>query len=294
MTRFGCGVFSTITALLLVIFASPANANSASRSLTFVTFNAEWFGLGGTRENGPEDEYRGANVRKFFANEVPQADVYVFEEVVDPKLVQGTLVPSTYHCMTYQNRAPKHQHVVFCGSPKVKFLQEPSDSNSIIDEVAIDPERSRPALHTIVADESGRALVRLVGVHLKAYPDQSMTRRQQASYIANFLQTVSDRNLPVVITGDFNTFHDDEDAISKILASAKLVYAQNPQKFTFRTAQYSSRFDHFWISQSLRLEEPAWVYEVCNLSTSRKDMYRIRDYNKRISDHCPVAIRVGL
>lgn len=290
----GRGFVTALLALLLIAGFSPAEASPSVPSLTFVTFNAEWFGLGGARENGPEDEYRQTSVRNFFAKEVPQGDVYVFEEIVDPRIVQGSLVPATFNCLTYENHAPKHQHVVLCAHPRLKFQREPTDNNDIIDEVAIDPQRSRPALHIIIADEKNTPLVRVVGVHLKAYPDESQTRRQQATAIATYLQGVADPKLPVVITGDFNTFNDDEDAITKILASAKLVYAQNPQKFTFRTSQYSSRFDHFWISENLKLDGPAWTYEVCNLPNTRKDMYRIRDYNKKISDHCPVSIKVNL
>jgi endonuclease/exonuclease/phosphatase family metal-dependent hydrolase len=289
---------SRFVALAFVFFtvvssSTPAHA-AAAKTLTFVSFNTRYYGLGGEMENSPSDEKRQVLFNEFFAKNVPLADVYAFQEVVDVGTVQGVLVPSTYSCLTYKNDFPKHQHVVLCVSPKYQILHEPSDNNDIIDAVAGGEGRSRPALHMILGDKRGTPLLRIVGVHLKAYPDQSATRVTQAREISKFLTTVADPHLPVVVTGDFNTFNHDEDAIDLILNQVGVAHVKNPSAYTFRTEIYASRFDHFYISSTLKLAAPMWTYPVCNLSTSASDMKAVKVFNDTISDHCPVSIQLKL
>lgn len=275
--------------------ASAANSsNGIGSTLTFVSFNTRYYGLGGEMENQPSDEKRQVVFSKFFDKKVPHADVYAFQEVVDPSLIQGSLVPSTYTCLTYKNDFPKHQHVVLCVSPKYQIVHEPSDDNDIIDAVAGSEGRSRPALHMILADKYGTPLLRVVGVHLKAFPDQSATRIEQARAIKNFLTSVTNPQLPVVVTGDFNTFNHDEDDIATILEGVGVQHVKNPSPFTFRTDIYSSRFDHFYISSGLKLAQPMWTYPVCSLPGSAADMKAVKIYNDTISDHCPVSIKLKL
>ena len=269
-----------------------------------MTFNTKWYGLGGELEGSPRDEYRDRYLRKFFQEEVPQADVYVFQEVVDVLRVNRGMIPETYSCMSYAASDEKHQHVVVCAAPHLRFVSEPNDNNDIIEEVAGGSERARPAVHVIIADESGRSLARVVGVHLKAYIDKSNVREQQAKAIAKFLRGVADPSLPTVITGDFNTYpatqtgrrEGDEEMISRIFKSQGLGLAQvpNPSSYTFRTHQFASRFDHFWVSGA-SIETPLWVYSACNLESMVRPQYdSVESYNQHISDHCPVAVRLGL
>lgn len=283
-------------AILISLAVSQAAeaAGSPGKTLTFVSFNTRYYGLGGEMENEPKDEKRQKDLKKFFNSNVPRADIYAFQEVVDVAQVPGVLVPATYNCLTYQNHFPKHQHVVLCVNPKYQILHEPNDDNDTIEEVAGVEGRSRPALHFILGTKAGVPLVRVVGVHLKAFPDQSATRASQARAIAKFLATVSDPHLPVVVTGDFNTFNQDEDAIDLIFNSLGVGLVKNPLPFTFRTEIYSSRFDQFYMSTSLKLAEPMWTYPICNVQGTLEGIAAVRNYNESISDHCPVSIKVKL
>jgi endonuclease/exonuclease/phosphatase family metal-dependent hydrolase len=283
-----------LLAFVISTVSPSAQAAAGAKTLTFVSFNTRYYGLGGEMENNPSDEKRQVVFSEFFDKEVPHADVYAFQEVVDVASIQGVLVPATYTCLTYKNDFPKHQHVVVCVSPKYQIMHEPSDNNDIIDAVAGSEGRSRPALHLILADKRGTPLVRVVGVHLKAFPDQSATRVGQAIEIAKFLTTVANPQLPVVVTGDFNTFNNDEDAIDLILNPVGISHVKNPSAYTFRTEIYASRFDHFYISSSLQLVKPMWTYPMCNVAGTPEQMKAVRVYNDSISDHCPVSIQVKL
>lgn len=283
--------------VLGLLFLGTISAQAAD--LTIVTFNAQYFGMGGSSHGTPADEKRDAGLREFFSRQVPAADVIIVQEVVDVPRFQKIL-PPFWNCLTYKHPNPAHQHVAICISPIYRFLHEPSDKNDVIDQVAVN-ERSRPALHLILADNRGNALLRLVGVHLKAFPEFSETRDQQSKIIAKYLTQVANPKLPILITGDFNTYDrtlngrgiDDNQMISQILNASGLNLAEvpNANRFTYRTTSKASKFDRFWISRTLRPLAPLWVHPICNAPAGDPN---IAQYNQLISDHCPVALRLHL
>lgn len=298
------------TALLLIIFVN-ANASQAElesrNKFTITAFNIRFYGLHGIAAGEGEatppvikEESRDPYLRKFLKESIPSSDFFVFEEIVDvPRL--KSLLPSGWDCISYENPSPTHQHVVLCHSPKYAFEKEPTDNNFLIDEVSGEKGTLRPAVTAIVTDLKGNKLFRLVGVHLKASPTYSTTRVAQAKIISDYLEKLKSSNLPVVITGDFNTYsmttngetEDDTKLILKAFNERALDMKRIPNDlFTFRSSYgYSGHFDHFYMSNSLTATKPLKIYEVCNAEITNEELV---NYNTNISDHCPVTAEIAL
>jgi endonuclease/exonuclease/phosphatase family metal-dependent hydrolase len=272
-----------------------AQAETSSTNLTFTTFNIEWYGLGGSMKGSLQDEHRNDSLKKFIAKELASSDIISFQEVVDVDGVKKNLLPAGWGCESYQHASEKHQHVVLCHRAGLQFNREPSDDNDIIDVVAGNDGHSRPALHLIVSDSSGRPITRVIGVHLKAFPNYAVMRYSQAKKIGMYLQTVADTNLPVVILGDFNTYpaktngKDDDDAlnIQTVLNKYQKGMSEVKGKFinSYRTAKLGSYFDRIYRSANVSVVNEASAYSACN----SKDVSVIAAYNETISDHCPVS-----
>jgi hypothetical protein len=297
-------VFVLILLFSFNAFAFTLNGVAESkRKVTITTFNIAFYGLGGSPEGSSQTEMRDPYLRAFIKNSIPTSDIIVFEEIVDIERLK-TLLPGKFQCLSYENRSATHQHVVICHNDKYNFVREPSDNNDIIDEVAGERGTLRPAVTAIVTDLEGNALFRIVGVHLKAIPNYSATRVNQSGIIGNYLGKLKSSKLPVIITGDFNTYpspaneqeENDTELILNALNISQMGFKRIPNDlFTFRDVKYGqSQFDQFYLSSGLKATKPLRVFEVCNdeLGAAQKSM-DLPTYNKNISDHCPVTAEIS-
>lgn len=294
-------MFRSTVFVALFLFTQIGSADEiAAKKYKVTTFNIEWYGLGGSPERNA-GEHRDKNLKNLFKSRLSDTDVLVVEEVVDLERLETNVLPEGWLCKTYYNRNPTHQHVGICIRPGLQLMSEPSDDNDIIDDVASDQERSRPALHLIVANNSNQPLFRVIGVHLKASPDYSKTRIEQAKLIANYIKDLRS-NLPVVITGDFNTFNksdtrqkaNDDELISNIWRPIGLSQFVG-NYYTYKTPKYSSHFDRFWVSGNVKVESAPTTQPECQYNQKKPDeLAKIKAYNRDISDHCPVTISFSL
>lgn len=289
---------STVFCLSALLFSGHTFAGS--RDFKISTFNIEWYGLGGTMGGGPGNEKRDANLKKVVEKSLEGSDVIVFEEIVNPDRLAKNVLPAGWNCKTYKNDTPKHQFVVICAQPDLKLMSEPSDNNDIIDEVADIGGKARPALHFIVGDKTGTPLFRVVGVHLKAFPTEFKKRESQAKAIGAYLKKLKS-NLPVIVTGDFNSFTkketgqkvDDAEMIGAALKATKLTEISGEYN-TYKTLQHQSHFDRFWVSDSMNTGDIS-VLKYCQLDEKNADdAKKITWYNENISDHCPVSLEFSL
>lgn len=270
-------------------------SEATATNLTFTTFNIAWYGLGGSMKNTPADEYRNPALKSFIAKQLAKTDIFSFQEVVDVAGIQKNLLPTGWKCESYEHENEKHQHVVLCHRAGLQFSREPSDDNDVIDDVARNDGHSRPALHLIVSDSTGRAITRVIGVHLKAFPTFALTRYSQAKKIGMYLQTVADTKLPVVILGDFNSYPantngkaaDDNLNIQTVLNKYQPGMKEVAAPFinSYRTKKLGSHFDRIYRSSNVAVVTDAQVTSACNST----DLAEIVTYNEAISDHCPVS-----
>jgi hypothetical protein len=286
-----------ISLFLISLFCFQAlyAASTSGQSVSITTFNVRMFGY------AKDSEVRDPELVKFFKESIPASDIIVFEEIMDLERF-NKIVPAGWACITYEHPMP-HQFVMLCHSSRFNFKREPTDDNDVIDEVSGPKNSLRPAVTAIVTDLKGNALFRMVGVHLKALPDFSKTRIEQAEIISRYLEKVQDPTIPVVMAGDFNTYksdmngqgENDVDLIQKKLDEAKLNMQHIPNDlFTFRTSWGQSQFDQFYVSHSLISKKPLHIFEVCNSALPGEGVMNLEYYNKMISDHCPVTAEISL
>lgn len=273
------------------------------RALRVATFNIRWFGIGGDID-APTTETRSPALRAFFEQHLGDADLVVFEEIVDVAMLGADVVPAGWTCSTYASNAPRHQFVVGCLAPGLLMTGEADD-----DDVAYQPlalGSLRPALAGVVRDEATLApLARIAGVHLKALPDSTERRLQQAGILADRLTALAAANpyeqLPLIVLGDFNAhravdtgkLRDDWDLISEVFATHPdlgLERVGHTFTNTFRNKDAKAYLlDHIWLGSAVASDVA--VPGPCNLSWEL-DRAAIETYYDEISDHCPLIATV--
>lgn len=305
-------VFFIVT-LTLVTFVGCAQAaeeppaprrGGQSNSLKVTSFNIRWFGLGGSMEGNPSQEDRDTSIKDFLQRHAFPTDVIAFQEIVDVPRLQR-LLPRGWSCVGYNHPSPKHQHVVLCASENYQFARVDYDNNFTIEDVAINPDKSRPAVRAdLIERASKRAIYRIVAVHLKAYPEESDTRELQSRRIASDLARARD-HLPTIVVGDFNTYRSDQtgeyvndvDRIERALQDAPLDHEirhiEHQALYTYRAGEFRNQFDQFYASRDVRVAGAPRVFGVCDADRHAFDYYFDPNYYyEKVSDHCPVTLTI--
>lgn len=278
-------------------------ATPEPRKLTIATFNIRWYGIGGDVDH-PAAETRNPTLKAFVEQHLADADLVVFEEILDPVMLQAEVVPAGWTCATYENTRPMHQFVTGCLAPDLLLTHEADDTNLGYEPVAMNT--LRPALAGVVRDATTLApIARLAGVHLKAMPDSTDRRLQQVAILANRLAELDARNeqLPILALGDFNahrstdTMRDKDDwtLIGEAfdahpeLGLARVDY---PFENTYRDKDGKAfKLDHMYLSRAS--VEGVDVVGPCNLAWPA-DQAAITQHFDQISDHCPVVANITL
>lgn len=296
----------SLSTMFLVVIASLtssiASAKITNVDLKFATLNIEWYGIGGNINGVSKDEHRDDHLRDFLKQYVLTADVVAFEEIVDVARLEK-LLPADWTCASYDHPNEKHQHVVLCTSGSYALRNVDYDNNNTIETVALDADRSRPAVRMdIVERKSNTVLVTVVAVHLKSSDKDSEHRRYQMEMIGQDLKKLP-AGRAFVVMGDMNTFDtknsnlikiDDkynlEKALQLSIPQAKLV--AHTVKYTFRNDYHSSQFDQFLVN-NLVVKSSPHVFDVCNNPQQKtRDYFDLDYYNYNVSDHCPVSLDV--
>lgn len=277
----------------VVLSAGRLHAGSTQLlpSLSLSEINLNWFGLNGSPNNALGSETRTASIRQFFLANHLLTDVMVFEEIVDLKLLQSSVLNNEYACHTYDRADPKHQHVVICHT--AKFRLDPADGSSGYELATVDVTgHLRPAVHGILKTLDGTRVAHIVGVHLKAKPDQSPLRTKQVQALETYLTHLSSVE-PVVVMGDFNTYASDPENFNRTFSGASLQQLESPEPFTWASSTENfapAKFDRVWITSSLQRQV---TYDEVLGPCSSGNASAISTYNKAVSDHCPVRIVLG-
>ncbi len=279
----------------------PWAAAAQQTSVNITTFNLKWFGIGGN-PNAPVKEYRIKYVKDLISNYLAKTNIFVFEEVVVVKDIPSIL-PLGWSCISYQHPQPQHQKVVLCGAPGVSLNKVSYDNNFTIEEAQAGNANLRPAMRVdVVETKSKRNLFTLVGVHLKAMPNETILRVEQALAISKDLARIP-QGRPVVMTGDMNTFlksetkqtEDDVTLILKALNSGARGFVHVPHKantFTFRSPEYRNQLDHFYVRGAMRVTFLPEVFPVCSATQNGTGYMNFEFYYKNVSDHCPVTMQI--
>lgn len=277
----------------LLILSSHANAEEIvpSDSLSITTFNVKYFGINGN-PSSTTPESRVDTLKDHLARNHLTTDVMVFEEIVDVDMLKTQVLGRGYNCRSYNNSAPQHQHVAICYKSEFTLENASDDDDDVLADVMMGEERYRPAVHGILKNRRGQALLHIVGVHLKAFPEFSNIRLQQADIIATYLDQRADSDVPVAILGDFNTYGNDAENLNNrfVDAGEGLKKVAVNAAFTWRGtgSRTGQKFDHVWISNHLTASNVR-VAGPCNSN----DRAAIKAYNSKVSDHCPVTMTLS-
>jgi endonuclease/exonuclease/phosphatase family metal-dependent hydrolase len=282
--------------LLLLAFFSAASTDVYARvspggkgQLTVTQFNLRWFGerkIDGADLTENTEENRLPMIRKHMTDHHLFTDVLVFEEIVNVKLLAEGLLERQYYCVSYAHKDPQHQHVVVCVKPNLRFEKAPNARSYALDEVNLNGDL-RPAVHGVIKTSSGKPLMHLFAVHLKSAPDFSEVRAKQMKVISDYMKH-RDSDLPAVIVGDFNTYNDDPENFTRILAGNQMEEVQSPEAYSWATTHETykpAKFDRTWVTGVLA--DKVYYNHVigpCN----QNDRGRLQRYNDTVSDHCAV------
>lgn len=292
-----------LCALLLLTsqmtFAAPEQApQKAISSFKIASFNIRWFGRA---ESNPQVDpnVRKNEVRAFINERILPADIIAFEEIVDKAMLQSILPPG-WTCASYDLVVKVHQYVMLCVQPQLQLTRVAGDNNNIIDEVAFNKSRSRPAVRMDVKTIKGQLIARVIAVHFKAAPDFSPTREMQMGLVAEDL--AKNATVPTIVTGDFNAYPASQSGMSlddtalllnqltKADSSFKLVPSNLPA--SFRSPTYgASHFDHFFANDSIAVVGgTSKVFSQCATPTTGERFDDFNYYYTTISDHCPIKM----
>lgn len=283
---------------VVIVVLVTTGLSALGQDLRVSTFNIRWYGLKSSTDTA-SDYQRDRRLRETLRDELYDSDVIVFEEIVDVARLKKYIIQGKMECVTYYNASSKHQHVVLCHKNKYTFEKAPGDSNYIIESVTEGTSKGRPAVYGLLKNKKDRrAVAYVVGVHLKAFPDETALRLQQTEAIAKRLRELP-QNIPVIITGDFNTYSrsstswhkDDNYLMSDIFQKYRLSLYEvpNSKPYTFVSASGQNKFDRFWVSSGITVEERVSVSPLCEAPDLLTDK-EIKWYNEYVSDHCLVSV----
>lgn len=274
--------------LLLLMISSPAQA-----AISFTTLNIRFYGLYSEEDQrDQEGETRDATINAYLDANALRTDVMVFQEIVDVDRLKRNIVGFGYSCFTYSSRQSKHQYVVVCHKPKLRFEKAADDDDYILEDVAL--EKYRPAVHGILSDaRTGAKIAHLVAVHLKAMPEDSAMRMEQVGLIRDYLAYEREDSLPVVLVGDSNLFPEDVPRVDELLADStlRMTQVQTPGNYSYRVPTFGQKFDRFWITRGLTVEGTPRIVGPCNAEGPSAEN-QIKAHNRDVSDHCAVTLKL--
>ena len=259
-----------------------------SQDISITTFNIKFYGVNGVFGGQAGSETRDDTIMAHLTKYQIWTDVMIFQEIVDVERLEA-MVGKHYSCKSYDHADKTHQHVVLCHKKTFSFVTASDDDNYALEDVSLD--KHRPAVHGVLVNKDGKRLLHIFGVHLKAQPNFSDIRATQVGIIGNYIKTRADHE-PTIILGDFNTFNNDPATFSEIFANdgVDMKPAADTYNFSYRSGGQGSKLDRIWHSNSLHVVEQAKVSGPCN--DSGRSSQAIKTYNKEVSDHCPVTIKV--
>lgn len=280
----------------LIVFAFFCSFALQATEIKLSSFNIRFYGYG----EGNSLENKDSQIRSYLERTIFDSDVIVFQEIVDVKRFEKSVIGSKMACQTYTHPSSKHLHIVICHKKNLRFEKVPGDNNFKLESVALNGNRLRPALWGVLKDSSGKSLAYVIGVHLKAYPKETSQRLKQITALARTIRTLA-KDIPVIITGDFNTHiadhtgrrYNDDVLMDRIFRrySPGLKQVYNSFPFTYRTETVTYKLDRAWISREIWFDGSMQVYPPCNTSWKVGGGFdSLSHYNEYVSDHCPVSV----
>lgn len=278
------------------------SGNSFASSLKITTFNLRWYGLGGEISGQRSDEYRDPFITEFLSTKYINTDIFLFQEVIDTERLGQLMNGLGHHCVSYRHEQFNHQHLMICLKKSLDIVPEKGDDDYTYPLIENRPYL-RPALYGQVIDRySKKPLIHLVGLHLKAGPSSIDARLEQVNNLNKRVLEYRQNNLPVVIAGDLNTYrnsrYEDKESDLVVLGDAfksiDVTRRTSDYDYTYRNGGSGNVFDHFYVSDKTETKYVE-IWRACGGSSrNTKRLENLSWYQRFISDHCPVSLRVDI
>jgi len=278
--------------ILLFILLNLLAIQAKAAPLNIATFNLEYYGRGGNPTGQPNDEYRNPFLSEFLSEQLKEADVIVFEEVIEVEELKKLMLPMKMTCHSYEQQAVDlHQYISLCHKDQYQFVPFQKDGNFAMYEVQSGNKNLRPGLWGILKDNNNIPLLQIVGVHLKAFEEKAAFRLQQVEALTQKLQE-NVVSYPTMIIGDFNVYQNEKFDFEKKFGEAlNLKNISYPELYSYRTITQAKSFDQAYLSNVLTAS--AHVKGPCNNENHLGTRFQNLDfYNRTISDHCPVLYQI--
>lgn len=263
--------------LLLIVLCW---CSSQSHAVTVTSLNIKWYGRGGDISGDASSEYRNKTIKDFVKSFLPTSDVIVFQEITDPEMLMDVF--KELDCFTYSMKSSRHQYVVMCA--KEGALK----SFEVNHDVRLGKNGLRAALvgNFEFKDQSK---LKVVGLHLKAGPEDTRTRVAQIIQ----LQPSLVEDVPTLVIGDVNTYEKTRTKLDKddsVLINEKLIGFDEALNSLPTYMGFGGKvFDRAW-GRGLK-DLKVKVYGPCGES-SDDALYTMRDYYRYfVSDHCALQVK---
>gem|GEM_PF-2411512 len=254
--------------------------------LNIVTFNIRCFGFDGDYFGKNRQESRTPFLKAFLNAEFPGTDVFVFQEIMNP-LIIDKILPEGFKTYTYPHNFNRHMFIVLACKEgyEVQALQT-------LPGTQLDDTRSRPAVYGQLIFKENHILD-LIGVHLKSKHNHTEERLEQCRTISTFIDKLPEER-PKVLLGDFNSHRkentlkakDDLFFIKEIFRNQLRLAEHN--KPTFLAANETMELDHAFVANAQILNIS--VYDLPDYA----DTGSFKKYFKEISDHLPVRLQIQI
>lgn len=275
--------------LTLLLLAAPATA----RELKIATWNMEWLTLRQAGDKALPDDVTPKRpedrvLLRRYAHAL-NADIVAVQEVDGPQAL-AEIFPSDQYALFFSHDRVV-QRVGFAVRRGIDVHQNPDLVGLDVHPGAPFPLRSGA---DITLDVSG-AKLRLLAVHLKSGCSQAPlagsgrvcdTLRSQIAPLQGWIAQRREEAAPFVVLGDFNRRMDTQEELStRLAATAPLLRATAGRASPCWGG--ASFIDHIFLGGAAR----AWMEP----DSMRVMVYRESPEAKtRLSDHCPVSVKLRL
>ncbi len=266
------------------------------RLYTIATWNMKW--LGGSV--GPLDDSKNAYR---YVNEIlnSKATIFAIQEVT-PSHSENDVAKCHYLDLIVAGLKKHRQHWTYYvdlknESQRLGFLYDSSkwtltEARSIAPGNAFGGRMRKPLLGSFQAVDNPGAVLNILNIHLKAFPDAAEIRIKQFMQLAEWLK--KNHTAPyTIICGDTNLYKD-ETAPALPLSEAGFTEAKNDENTAIHENALSQRFDRFYLSPSILEKVKAAGKEIgeANVIDSKQESAHgnYKEYATKVSDHFPVTL----
>jgi endonuclease/exonuclease/phosphatase family metal-dependent hydrolase len=293
--------FAVLYALCMLLagigWSCSRSDSSSSDAITLGTFNMEWLGDASSDDRKPRTDADIALLASIVRD--TDADVLAVQEIENDQALKRLLdVLPEYRAVLGVGGGKQHVGVLYRSSVSVQRVEERwlwTETKDTVSEKA-KPNPTRGGL--VLRSAAGNVRWTMMVIHLKSTSRADSTpelvarsrliRQAQSAAVRLWTDSVMQRGEYAIVVGDFNDSPERKRSTLDTLANAP--------NLTFVTGGLPScayagltGIDHIVVSPSLQKRVVAGTLHTVNFRAELPEPLA-----KRVSDHCPVVVRISV